>query len=673
MMMKVKIVALLGAFALALAVAAVYSGCGKVAPMARSHKLIVLGFDGMDPQILEQLMGEGKLPNFDRLRKKGGFRRLATSIPPQSPVAWSNFITGMGPGGHGIFDFIHRERETLLPYLSTSKIEGPARTIKLGGYIFPLSSGRARLLRGGKAFWQLLGAHGVPATVIMVPANFPPAEFEGKSISGMGTPDLMGTYGIFSYYTDSPPEKEEVAGGRIFAVEVKGDRVRAELLGPGNPFRQGSPNASADFTVWLDRENRLAKIELQGRELLLKEGEWSRWVEVRFEMLPWLYSISGICRFYLKEVAPGFKLYASPININPADPVLPISTPKDYAAEIAKELGYFYTQGIAEDTKALEAGVLDDGEFLEQSGLVMRERVKLFEHQLARFQGGLLFFYFSSIDQNSHVLWRAIDRNHPAYRPELAEKYGGKIAELYRAMDEMVGAALAKIEGDDTLIVMSDHGFAPFYRSFHLNSWLQREGYLKLDRPLEKDALDLFSDADWRRTRAYALGLNGLYLNLRGREPQGAVSPGSEAEKLLDEIAAKLLQLKDPKNGQSIVSRVYKAKEVYQGPYRDQAPDLIVGYNRGYRASWQTTLGAIPPRLIEDNTDRWSGDHCMAAELVPGVLLSNKLLDRAEPRLEDLAVTILAEFGVRKEDAMTGEDIFSRRSENVWSGKNQDR
>ena len=630
------------------------SSCGTEIA-SPSKKVIVLGIDGMDPNILEKLMAEGRMPNFAELAQRGSFTRLGTSIPPQSPVAWSDFITGMDPGGHGIFDFIHREPETYFPYLSTSKTEAPERTISLGDWVLPLSGGKTKLLRKGRAFWQILEEHGVPTTIIKIPANFPPAESPGRSLSGMGTPDILGTYGTFSFYTDGPERfEEDISGGKIYPVDVLGGVVRGQLIGPKNTFRKDQPKLTVDFTAHVDPQNPVAKIVIQDTEILLNVGEWSDWVRVKFVAVPFLQSVSGICRFYLKEVRPDFGLYVSPVNIDPLKPAMPISTPNGYAADLAEEVSCYYTQGMPEDTKAFSSDVLGVEDYLGQTGIVLRERLAMYDHVLEEFDSGLLFFYFCSLDQNSHMLWWLIDPEHPIYDKELAEKHGHVLYDIYVKMDEVLGKALKKVDAETTLIVMSDHGFAPFYRAFNLGTWLKDNGYIALTDDSEGE---FYTNVDWSRTRAYPLGLNGLYINQRGREGRGIVDP-SEKDGLLDEIAEKLLEVRDPETGMPVIVRVYKTSEAYTNADENVVPDAIIGYHRGYRASWETAIGSFPEQLLTDNDERWSGDHCIAAEAVPGILVANRKVKVADPRLRDLTPTMLQEFGVKPPKEMTGRPIF---------------
>lgn len=624
-----------------------------------ARKVLILGLDGMDPHLLSIWMKEGLLPHFQKLSREGDFQALRTSIPPQSPVAWSNFITGMNPGGHAIFDFVHRDPENYIPVFSASKTEEASKTISIGNLVLPLSGGKINLLRKGKAFWQILEEHDIPATIFKIPSNYPPAPTRQRTISGMGTPDILGSYGIFNYYTTESAEiNEDIGGGRIHQVYVIGNRVEAKLPGPTNTFKKDRPESAIDFRVFIDPVHPVAKISIQDQEIILKEGEWSMWQRIHFNMIP-TQSVSGICMFHLKEVHPEFKLYVSPINIDPAHPALPLSTPKDYAQELEEVFGPFFTKGLPADTSALDNDVLDDGEFLQQDDFVLEERGKMFEYELERFDSGLLFYYVSSTDQRQHMFWRLIDKEHPSYDSALASKYGNTIRDIYVEMDRLLARALEKVGKDTILIVLSDHGFTPFRRGLNLNTWLKENGYLRLQNEWKQGQDSFFLNTDWSRTKAYAYGLNGLYINQKGREAEGTVSPGMDKEALVREIARKLEEFRDPKTGEQVVLHAYVAKDVYQGPFVEQAPEIIVGYNRGYRVSWATPLGRIPKAIIEDNTEKWSGDHCMAPEVIPGILLANRKVKISSPALYDLTATILDIFGIEKTKDMIGHSLFS--------------
>ena len=652
--------------------------CNKQPP-ATQKRVLVLGIDGMDPILLRQFVAEGVMPNFQRLIQQGDFRPLGTSIPPESPVAWSNFITGMNPGMHGIYDFIHRDPEKSNGlYLSTSRTEDPPenKSFALGRWVIWLAGGKVELLRDQQPFWKYLSDAGIPVTVYKIPAEFPPEPGRSRVFAGMGTPDLLGTYGTFSYYTDHPPENsKDVSGGEVYPTFPKDNGVNAVLHGPKNTYRldekapylkQGAgeqrnySKAELPFKVYLDAENLAAKIVIGDAELVLKQGEWSGWVPIRFELVPHLLHLPGMVRFYLKEVRPDFKLYVSPINLDPDDPALPLSNPAAYAQELGKAGGRFYTQGISEDNKARSNKILNDDEYWKQSQDVFAESRRLLQYHLDHFQGGLLFFYFSALDLGQHMFWRLHDPTSPSWDAAAAARLGGDpIRQLYTQMDEVLGTALKSVDANTTLIVMSDHGFAPFNRSFQLNSWLLDHGYLYLrDRDQRKET-EYFDHVDWGRTRAYGLGINGLYLNLYGRERAGIVMPGEEREALLRELQEKLTAIVDPKTGEHPIKQVYRADQVYHGPHVEKtAPDLIVGYARGYRASWETTLGSFPEGLLSDNPEAWSGDHCIATDEVPGVLVSNKKIRAEAPSLLDLGPSILQEFGVAAPKQMEGKPVW---------------
>jgi len=624
---------------------------GTAEASRREKSVVILGIDGMDPILLERFVEKGRMPVFQRLMETGSFSLLQTSIPPQSPVAWSNFITGMDPGGHGIFDYIGRNLKNYQPAFSLTHIDEPGRTLHIGDWVIPVSAGKATLLRKGKAFWQMLDEHDVPYTISRIPSNFPPVACKGRTLAGLGTPDLVGSYGTFSFFTDDPAFASlDVSGGAIYPVTVENDRVAGVLIGPENTLKADKPVLRAPFAVYADRANRAAKILIGSTELILKVGEWSPWVEVSFDVIGPLRSLKGICRFYLKSVDPRFNLYVTPINIDPAHPALPLSTPPGYATELYKKIGFFYTQGMPEDTKALEWGVFDDGEYIRQARMVLEEQRRMLDCALDDYHGGLLFFYISTLDLCQHMLWRNMDPEHPAHSAEAAV-YKDQLEDFYAEMDAIVDHVMKRIPADAALIIMSDHGFSPYYRKFNLNTWLLENGYLELIDPAAMETSHLFGNVHWRKTRAYAVGFNGLYVNLRGREEKGTVREGAEYEALLDELGTKLLSLKDPETGQFPIKSVYRASEVYHGAETKNAPDLIIGYRRGYRCSDQSVLGDFTRDVFSYNMDKWSGDHCIAPEEVPGILVSNRKLRVKDPRLSDFAATILALFDVDVSEA----------------------
>ena len=623
--------------ALVLVLAVGLVGCGGSS--GDGKRVIVLGVDGMDYAFARQMIDEGELPNFARLEQMGQFRPLETSAPPLSPVAWSNFITGMDSGGHGIFDFIHRNPEDMIPFLSTSEQDDH------GEYV---------LLRHGTPFWEVLEDEGVETTVIRMPANFPVTEKATREVSGMGTPDIQGTYGWFSFYTSELfLEDKEIGGGSIYPLNLWGDTAEGTLFGPpGPPDEDGRPGdkLEVDFVLHRDAELAVALLEVEGQSVVLQPGEWSEWVEVVFDY-PIKYMpdkpIPSITRFYLRQLEPEIELYAAPMNFDPMAPEIPLGYPAGYTAELSEATGRFYTQGMPEDTKALTEGVLTRDEFLAQAKIAGRELVEQYEYVLGEFEDGLLFYYFGNLDQVCHIMWRTIDPTHPAYSEE-DKAYGDVVRQLYRNADAVVGYTLDNMGDDTTLVVMSDHGFSSWKRAFNLNTWLYQNGYLALKNPdIEKDP-GLYLNVDWSKTRAYGLGLNGLYVNVRGRERDGIVDE-SEKKALLEEIAAGLLEAVDPETGEQAITRVYQSDVFFKDRgYLDIGPDIVVGYAKGMKGSDESALGEITPEIYSDNMGAWSGDHGMDHTTVPGVYFSNRVLKKEATSLTNLAAAILGEFGIEE-------------------------
>jgi predicted AlkP superfamily phosphohydrolase/phosphomutase len=384
-------------------------------------------------------------------------------------------------------------------------------------------------------------------------------------------------------------------------------------------------------------------------------------------------------KFFLQKTHPELRLYCSPVNIDPSAPCMPISTPDNAAVEtLCEATGRFYTAGLAEETKGLQEGTIDDGEFIQQCDDVNAERMRMFDYALSRFDDGLLFFYFSAIDLRCHMMWRHIEPGHPARDEALAARYARSIEDAYVEMDVALGILRQKLGPDVPLIVLSDHGFAPFTRRVNLNQWLYEQGYLALEttakqefeaacakEPKTRSSFSLVEHGglDRARSRAYAIGFNGIYLNLKGREKGGCVDP-AERDRLLDEIRTKLLALRDDEQhgGGPVVLRVDKRDEVYHGSEVGNAPDLVVGYARGYGASDDTALGTVAlsarARVVEDNRSLWSGNHLMAPEVVPGVFLTNRKISPKGPGLVDVTATMLTFFGVPVPAAMRGKSLF---------------
>ena len=614
------------------------------------ERVVVVGLDGLDPKRIQSLIDAGKLPNLKRLAETGTFTELGTTLPPISPVAWSSFMTGVNPGKHNIFDFLNRDLRTCLPELSS------ARVVSSGwrDWLAPLglSAGPVRLLRKSQPFWKVLGEHGVFSTVLRVPITFPPERFHGLSLSAMCTPDLRGTQGSYTLFSTNAAECASGTGGTRILVSRQGNRIESRLAGPPNPSGQTPADLSVPFILDLDPGQGRGTLKLCGETVLLKPREYSPWLRLTFRA-GLFKSVRGICRFRLEDIEPDVRLYVTPINIDPERPALPISHPLYYSIYLAKLHDSFATLGLAEDTWGLNSGAIDEDAFLDQAWAIHAEREAMFFEALRRTKRGLCACVFDASDRIQHMFYRFNTPDHPC-RPAADElRHANVIDEMYERMDALVGRVAEALDRRTVLMVLSDHGFCDFSRGVHLNAWLRDEGYLVLEPGA--DAGDYLAGVDWGRTRAYAFGLAGIYLNLAGREARGIVDEQTEAPALREEIAAKLGQLFDPlRAARPVIRRVYDTHKAYQGPYAGNGPDLVVGYQAGYRASWETAIGRTDGEVLSDNTRRWSGDHCVDPAVVPGAFFCNRKLAATSCDILDLAPTILDLFGVKPPAYMDG-------------------
>jgi len=612
----------------------------------------VIGLDGLEPSIVEPMMERGELPAFSRLRGQGFYGRLSTTYPAQTPVAWSSFSTGTNPGGHGVFDFVKRDPASYLPDFALTRFEKPKNMF---------SPPRVRNQRRGEPFWNLLAAAGVPSTILRCPCTFPPDEVHGRMLSGVGVPDLRGSQGTGTFYTQQQGAQAKESE-QLVVLDSGGDSFTTHLIGPRNTRENPPVDSRAEIRVEVDRAGERLRIHTGGAPAAveLARGEWSPWARVKFKISA-LQAINGQVRFYLRALAPHVEFYVSPANFDPAAPLFPISAPASYAKELASEIGSFSTLGMAEDHTALNNGRIDEAGYLAQCSLVLGEREWMMDHELARFHEGLFFVVFDTPDRVQHMFWRFRDIGHPFHNPDATREFARQIEEHYRRYDGLLSRVLEQADPETLFVVLSDHGFGTFRRAVHLNTWLWQQGQLALKGSHKPDEAlgDGFRQVDWARTYAYAIGLSGIYLNERGRERDGIVGDDGDAERVRSAIVAGLTGLADPEASCVAIHSVSRAEELYSGAYSCEAPDLVVNYAPGYRVSWQTALGGMPHTVFEDNLRRWSGDHIIDPLAVPGILLMNRTAVRERADIRDLAPTILSHLGVAPHPAMEGKSLLA--------------
>lgn len=682
-------------------VLALATGCSSATvpgkPSRRAvQRVVVMGFDGMDPTLASRWMDEGKLPHLKKLAESGTFSTLASTQPSESPTAWSSFATGVNPGKHNIYDFLVRDYQTYMPDFAMVKNEPPEF---LWG-IFLKKPPRAISTRGGTSFWVHAGHDGVRSLVLTVPVTFPPEEIaHGAMLSGLPLPDVRGTLGTFLFWgTDLSSFEEGNAefGGFLRRLLFEGGVAQTLLKGPENPLlkqeearlrekKQGGTLSDSEaarleelasgkdinvpLTVRWTEGAEKADLEIQGKHLTLESGEWSPWVPLTFKINA-LVRVHGMTQFHVVRADRELQIYASPVNFDPRQkPPVPISKPDDFASDLAERLGPYRTLGWAESAdKALQEGRLDEAAFLYDADRAFDDRERIILNGLEREDWDLLVAAVETTDRVSHMMWRLIDPKHPMYEAALAARYGDAIEKVYRRADDLVGKIQAKLPLGAVLMVMSDHGFHSFRRSVNLNTWLVENGYMVFQGqdPSRKPDLSglvgrgrFWEGVDWSRTRAYAVGLGQIYFNLRGRESQGIVSEGAEYDALRDEMAVKLVTLRDPETGEPVMRAAYRRDDIYKGPFLRHAPDLQAGFNDGYRVGWQDTMGGIARAVVENNTRKWSGDHCAtAAEISGGVLFMNRKVASASPGIMDIAPTVLQLLGVPLPPDLDGKPLL---------------
>ena len=635
-------------------------------------KAIVIGLDGLEPTIVESMLERGELPNLARISKSGSYLRLKTTYPAQTPVAWSSFATGTNPGGHGIFDFISRDPATYLPDAALSRFERPKSAFAAPQVVNQ---------RKGQPLWQALSLAGVPSVVLRCPCTFPPDELNGRMLAGVGVPDLRGSQNKGTFYTQD--KKAQARESEQVVILDAGTGLKTHVIGPRNTRQSPPGDTKCEIHVQVKKDQRALAIETGGTpsRIEVAEKSWSEWVRFKFKF-SMLQSVTGIARFYVRHIEPEVEFYVSAVNFDPAAPLFPVSSPASYAKDLAGEIGLFSTLGMAEDHNGLNNGRLDEAAYLAQCELVLEERERLMRFELDRFTEGFFFLLYDTPDRVQHMLWRFRDREHPGYEPDLARNFSTLIEQHYARCDRLLAPVLDRVDENTLLFVLSDHGFNSFRRAFDTNSWLWQNGLLALKdghKPGE-DLGDGFAVVDWSRTYAYAVGLGGVYLNFKGREREGVLEEGTEAERVRHAIQSGLAGIPDVATQRTAVRSVSRREEIYSGPYAANAPDLLVNFHPGFRVSWESAVGGFANSLISDNMRKWSGDHIIDPDAVPGILFMNRELapgiaragtaappksdqvtpqsDQLTPNIIDLAPTILNHLGVPVPQTMEGKSLL---------------
>lgn len=618
---------------------------------AFAGRVVILGFDGADPGVAGTMLDAGELPNLATLKAGGSFQPLGSSNPPQSPTAWSSFATCKSPLNHGIYDFLKRDPKTYIPapgfgVVSHATLDAAGKLAKPATYTS---------FRKGDSFWKTASDQGLKVKALLVPFAYPADELsdECRMLCGLDAPDIRGTQSTYFAISTAFPSEEAVAGGLRLPLKLSGGKGTVDVPGIRKPG--ASAFATVPLNVVVDAPAKSISLTVQGKSVTLKEGEWSEWVEWSFP-LSTAVSVRAISRYFATEVGATVRLYMTCLQMHPEAPYIPISSPNSYAAELAGKHGLFKTIGWEYDTKALEHGDMTEEMFLDDVKRTMAWQEQLVLDEIDAGNFDLLIGAWTATDRVAHMFWGYRDPKHPRYSDAMFKKYGRVVEDTYIKMDEIVGKVMARLNDDDLLMVMSDHGFHSFRKGFSVNTWLVRNGYLVVKG--QPDATKAFTDAkffvdregggytyDWSKSKAYGLGLGMIFLNRQGREKEGIVS-AAEAPALIEEIRTKLMEVSDPATGDKVF-RAIATNVDPKGVAVQDAPDIQLGYAEGYQTEKASSAGAAPAALFQENDDKWSGEHASSdPEFTSGILFSNKPL-KAGATLLDLGVTSLDSLGAK--------------------------
>ncbi len=618
---------------------------------ASAGRVVILGFDGVDPGVAATMMDAGELPNLSKLRDSGTFQPLGSSNPPQSPTAWSSFATCKSPLNHGIFDFLRRDPKTYIPAPGF----GTVNHVTLDAQGKPTKPAAYTSFRKGDSFWKAASDQGFKVKALLVPFAYPADDLsdECRMLCGLDVPDIRGTQSTYFAISTAFSAEEQVAGGVRLPLKISGGKGSVAVPGIRKPGTNTFATVPLDVAV--DATAKSVALTVQGKSVTIKEGEWSEWVEWDFALSS-AFNVRAISRYFATEVGQTVRLYMTCLQIHPEAPYIPISSPESYSAELAGKHGLFKTVGWEYDTKALEHGDMTEEMFLEDVKRTMAWQEQLVLDEIDAGNFDLLLGAWTGTDRVSHMFWAYRDPKHPLYTEALFKKYGRAVEDTYIKMDSIVGNVMSRLKEDDTLMIMSDHGFHSFRKGFSVNTWLVRNGYLAVKG--QPDAATAFTDTkfffdrasggftyDWSKSKAYGLGLGMVFINRQGREKNGIVS-ASEAPALIEEIRTKLLEVTDPETGDKVFRAIATNVEP-KGVATADAPDLQLGYAEGYQTEKASSAGAAPKELFQVNDAKWSGEHASSdPEFTAGILFSNKPLKDGATLL-DLGVTSLDLLGAK--------------------------
>ena len=445
----------------------------------------------------------------------------------------------------------------------------------------------------------------------------------------MGTPDVKGGLGSYSFYTTKEIDTKNNRG-EIFKLEVSAKFAKSVVKGPKILGIKGQDERTIPFELHLNDSG--ATIIIDSKKVTLGLGKWTDWIEFSFPIKGGINS-QAIGKFLLISTKPDIQLYLTPLNISPLGQIFPISYPSDYGKVIYDRMGYFSTLGLAEDTNALNDGILDETTFLEMCNSLLEEKERIFFDQFNQ-DIHLYAFVFDTLDRIQHMFWQSNDKR--TGNTNVIEQY-------YCKFDEIIGKFVSLMDDDALLIILSDHGFGPLKRIVDLNAYLRDKGFVHLREG--KTSPPLFKNFDFSNTTAYAYGFTAININTRGKDGKGIVAP-DQISKAKSDVKECLLQFLDDKTGKRVIKNVYDANDIYSKTYRADAPDLVIGFEKGYRTGDNAVIGGVGEKAIKDNPKKWCGDHIFDPSEVPGVFITTHPLDLQNCSVFDI-------YGIVKEQLRT--------------------
>ncbi|MEH7384232.1 alkaline phosphatase family protein [Bacillus sp. JJ1521] len=556
-----------------------------------TSKLVVLGLDAAVPKLLKKFMSEGYLPNIRKLTENGVFTKHITTFPTLTAPAWAAISTGAAIGTAGI------------PSLTVKNVGEPLNTVR--------SCFDSRF-QEAETLWESGAKKGKRTMLINWPVTWPAERTEGVSqIVGSINPPFRFYYlPIFdlspaSVYStknlpcDQIPDRVGIVTFQDLELGIKTTEIQVPKNGKFFDGMKHGPKPingnSHSYQVNWERNNGISQVKILSKAsgdkvAVLREGETSDWIKEEYEFDGRIRK--GQYRFTLTQASSeedDFILYASAIATDES-----LTEPYEFTDDVVKVTGPYWE---VDDPWAYLDGWISRETYMQQlkGQIDWWTNANIYALQSAN-NLDMLFSWIGAIDHGQHVFWGGIDPNFHGYRENKHEEYEGLIRQIYEWVDEGVGKIMDLLDEDTTVVAVSDHGFHSINKYPYLTNHLHKLGlveYLVDEETGEFVKNPITGDLaiDWSRTKAYPLppGHSHIFVNLKGRDPEGIVEP-EDYEKVQEEIISALLAMRDPETGEQIVSIALKRNEgrtvgIFEGAGYERVGDVLFDMKEGYCAN----------------------------------------------------------------------------------------